>query len=267
MSFVPIIKTVLLCATMSSNQSIKRAFAILEAVAAHPDGVGVTDIAQETDLHKSTVSRMLATLEDVKAVERLPNGDGFRIGTQILALAANVSYPRHLVTVARPFLLELAQMTGETINLAIPDGDQVHYIDQIGSQYSLGIRDWTGYRVPLHGSCDGKVFLAHLPPDKIETYLARPLQRFSANTITDPDKLRAHLADIRAQGVAWTNGEYEAEIVGVSVPIWGEEQQVIASICVGGPSFRFPGDQDADEIIDLMKGMSRQISERLGVDW
>jgi len=248
---------------MSSNQSIKRAFSILKSVAGHDEGIGVTEIANQIDLHKSTVSRMLATLEEVGAVERLLNGDGFRIGDEIVALAAHISYPRQLVTVARPFLLELAQATGETINLAIPDGGLVHYIDQIGSQYNLGIRDWTGYRIPLHGSCDGKLFLAHLPPDKIEAYLAQPLERFSENTITDPDTLRAHLAEIRAQGHAWTQGEYEAGIVGISVPVWGERQQVLASLCVGGPSFRFPAQEAAGEVIRLMKEISRRVSERL----
>ena len=250
---------------MSSNQSIKRAFSILKSVAEQDDGIGVTEIANQIELHKSTVSRMLATLEEVGAVERLPEGEGFRIGDEIVALAANISYPRQLITIARPFLLELAQATGETINLAIPDGGLVHYIDQIGSQYNLGIRDWTGYRVPLHGSCDGKLFLAHQPLDKIEAYLAQPLEQFSAHTITDPAPLRDHLAQIRAQGHAWTHGEYEAEIVGVSVPVWGERQQVIASLCVGGPGFRFPAENEADGVIKLMKEMSRQISERLGI--
>ena len=143
------------------------------------------------------------------------------------------------MTIARPFLLELAQATGETINLALPDGGLVHYIDQIGSQYNLGIRDWTGYRIPLHGSCDGKLFLAHLPPNKIEQYLAQPLERFSANTITDPDTLRTHLAEIRAQGHAWTHGEYEAGIVGVSVPVWGSNSRSSPPSVLGGQASAF----------------------------
>ena len=250
---------------MSTNQSIKRAFTILKAVAATDEGVGVMEIANRVKLHKSTVSRMLATLEEVGAVERVANPDGFRIGDEIASLAAHVSYPRHLITVARPYLMELAQATGETINLCIPDGDMARYIDQIDSQYNLQIRDWTGFRIPLHAICDGKVFLAHWPQEKIEAYLSRPLQRFSPHTIIDPDKLRAHLAEIRVDGHAWTFGEYEAEIVGVSVPVWGEARQVIATLCVGGPRFRFPQKDKAEAVINLMKKMSRQLSERLGV--
>jgi len=248
---------------VSTNQSIIRAFSILKTISTHPDGVGVTEIANQTDLHKSTVSRMLATLETVGAVERLSGSEGFRIGREIALLASNIAYPRHLITIARPFLLELAQATAETINLCIPAGDLAHYIDQIDSQYNLQIRDWTGYRIPLHASCDGKLFLAHWPADKIEAYLARPLQAFSDNTITDPDTLRAHLADIRAQGHSWTHGEYEVGIEGVSVPVWGEDEQIVASICVGGPGFRFPPEGETNNIITLMKDVGRRIAARL----
>lgn len=249
---------------MSTNQSIKRAFSILKAIAANGEGTGVTEIATQIDLHKSTVSRMLATLAEVGAVERLTNGDGFRIGAELVALAAQVAYPRHLMTIARPFLLELAQATGETINLCIPEGDVAHYIDQIDSHYNLQIRDWTGYRIPLHATCDGKVFLAQRSTEQIAAYLSRPLQRFSPQTLTDPARLREHLADIRAQGHAWTHGEYEAEITGISVPVWDAAGQVSASLCVGGPSFRFPAKDDAEKVIQLMKTMSRELSGRLG---
>ncbi|MEM7347046.1 MAG: IclR family transcriptional regulator [Chloroflexota bacterium] len=248
---------------MSGNQSIKRAFSILKAVSTSDTGVGVTEISNQIDLHKSTVSRMLATLEEVGAVERISNGEGFRIGGEIANLAAQISYPRHLQTLARPFLLELAQATSETINLAIPEGEFIRYIDQIDSQYNLQIRDWTGYRIPLHATCDGKMFLAHWPPDKLEAYLARPLQRFSENTLVDPDQLRPHLAMIKAQGHAWTYGEYEAEIVGISVPVWDEDSHIVATLCVGGPGFRFPAKGEADAVIDLMKTVSRQLSTRL----
>ncbi len=248
---------------MSSNQSIKRAFTILKAIAVNDEGIGVTEIANQVDLHKSTVSRMLITLEEVGAVDRLSSGDGFRIGGEIAALAAQISYPRHLITIARPILLKLAQATGETINLCLPDGNLVHYIDQIDSQYNLQIRDWTGYRLPMHATCDGKVFLAYRPPAQIELYLAQPLQGFTPQTITNPDLLREHLAVVQAQGYAWTHGEYEAEIVGVAVPVWGEGDQVIASICVGGPAFRFPTKGNADNLIHLLMEMSRKMTARL----
>ncbi len=249
---------------MSSNQSIKRAFSILKTVAAYDQGVGVTEIANQIELHKSTVSRMLATLEEVGAVERLDNGDGFRIGNEIVALAGQVSPTRQLITIARPFLHQLSEATGETINLCIPEGDLARYIEQIDSRYNLQIKDWVGKRIPLHACCDGKLFLAYRSKTYIDQYLAQPLQRFSPNTITNPDKLRSHLNEIQTQGHAWTHGEYEAEIMGISTPIWGSDDEIVASLCVGGPSFRFPTDDKAERLIQLMKNLSQQISDQLG---
>lgn len=248
---------------MSTNQSVIRAFSILKIVSARPDGVGVTEIAKQTNLNKSTVSRMLATLAEVGAVERLPGREGFILGDEIALMASRISYPRNLITIARPFLLELAQFTGETINLCVPDGDLAHYIDQIDSHYNLQIRDWTGYKIPVHASCDGKLYLAHWPDEKIEEYLSHPLQSFSENTITNPDEMRSHLAEIRYRGHSWTYGEYEVGIVGISVPVWGEDERIVASLCVGGPGFRFPPEGEMEKVIGLMKDLSRQIATRL----
>jgi DNA-binding IclR family transcriptional regulator len=250
---------------MSGNQSIKRAFAILKAVAAFDEGIRVNEIAERVGLHKSTVSRMLATLEAVYAVERLPDREGFRIGPEIIALASQVDYPRHLITVARPFLLKLAEATGETVNLCLPENDFAHYIDQIDSQYNLQIRNWTGYRLPMHATCDGKVFLSYRTQESLERYLSHTLSRFTPQTITNPDQLREQLTEIRAQGYAWTQGEYEAGIVGLAVPVWDEDGHVVASVCVGGPDFRFPRQDEANNVVSLLKEASQEISKRIGI--
>ncbi|HEX9923524.1 MAG TPA: helix-turn-helix domain-containing protein, partial [Anaerolineae bacterium] len=129
-------------------QSIKRAFAILQAVAEHPDGIGVTALADEVGLHKSTVSRLLSTLEGLEAVKRRPQAEGFAIGDGILALISQMPYPRQLMALVRPYLLELAEATGESVGLSVPDGDDVHYIDQVQSEHHVQVRDWTGQRFP-----------------------------------------------------------------------------------------------------------------------
>ncbi|MEM7032469.1 MAG: IclR family transcriptional regulator [Chloroflexota bacterium] len=249
---------------MKQNQSIKRAFAILEVVASASEGIGVTDIAAKTALHKSTVSRMLTTLEEVNAVERVSHWGGYRlgnVGTKIAALEDHYSYVNQMVVAARPYLQELAQATDETINLCLPDGNLARYVDQIDSHYNLQIRDWTGYRIPLHASVDGKVFLAHWPQAHIEQHLTRPLQRFTASTFTDPDQLRPHLAQIREQGYAWTNGEYESGIVAVAAPVWDQRGHVVASICVGGPDFRFPKDGAEHQMIDHLLDVTQRFQQ------
>lgn len=150
-----------------SVQSIERAFSILEVVAAHPEGVGVTAVVRAVDLHKSTVSRLLATLEGVQAVERLPDGNGFCIGDGILALAGAQSFRHQLVRVTRPFLLKLAEKTGETAGVSVPDGDGVLYIDQVQSEHHIQVRDWTDTRFPLHVVCAGKFYLAYRSEERL----------------------------------------------------------------------------------------------------
>ncbi len=250
---------------MLSVQSIERAFAILEVVAASPsDGVGVTEIANQVSLPKSTVSRLLSTLENVAAVERVPANDRFQIGATIMSLASQVPYSRHLITIVHPYLLELAAATGETINLCLPHGDQVHYIDQVDSQYHLQIQDWTGYRFPMHVTSTGKLFMAYWSETSLKQYLSRPLAAYTSKTIIEPTLFRQELNKIRAQGYAWAVGEAEEEIVGLAAPIRDESEQVVASICVGGPAFRFPAADEADKIIAIIVDIGRRISEHVG---
>lgn len=119
---------------MSNIQSVKRAFAVLRTVAANPRGLGITEIAHEVSLPISTVARLLATLEAEDAIERVPDRVGFRIGAGTLALVWQVPYHRHLTILARPCLLELAEITREAVSLSLLDGDSMVVVDMIRSQ-------------------------------------------------------------------------------------------------------------------------------------
>jgi DNA-binding IclR family transcriptional regulator len=244
-------------------RSIKRAFDVLLAVAEAPDRISLTEIARRVDLAKSTVARVLATLEGLEAVEHMSGPEGYRLGPQIVKLAARVAYPRTLTTAARPYLEELAQLTGETLTLCIPDGDQVLYIDQVATRHSVQLRDYRGRRAPLHSSCDGKLFLAFWREEPRERYLGQPLERLTPNTITDAEQLRAELAQIRRQGYAWTNGEGDVDVVGVAAPIRDQHDELVASICVFGPAFRMPTEAAAGALITGTQAMAARISAHL----
>ncbi len=248
---------------MSDIQSVKRAFDILKAVSSNTRGVSLTEIAAQASLPKSTVSRMLSTLTGIGMVERVRDREGFRIGNEFIAMAAGVSYPRSLVAIAHPFLQELAQSTGETLTLCVPDGDQVHYIDQIQSSHMLHMRNWVGYRFPMYASCDGKLFLAERDDVALEAYLKQPMQRFTATTITTPLALRKELKLVRKRGYAWTNGEYDAELVGVSAPIRDGEGHLVATMCLFGPAFRWPREVEAGNLIQQACDAGAKISARL----
>jgi DNA-binding IclR family transcriptional regulator len=248
---------------MSSVQSIERAFAILEVVAGRPEGIGITEIAQRVHLPKSTVARLLGTLEAVTAVERLPDGQGVRLGPKMLALAQQLPYSRHLITLARPYLLELAEATGEAVSLCLPDGDQAYYVDHVPSRHHVQVRDWTGYRFPLHVVSAGKLFLAFGDEAVREGYLARPLTAYTAHTLTDPQQLRQQLAEIQQQGIAWTLSEFEEGLNAVSAPIQAANGQIIAALTIYGPAFRFPVEGVGTAVAQHLLEVCARVSERM----
>lgn len=224
---------------MSRVQSIERAFSVLAALGGGP--LGVTEVAERVRLPKSTVARLLAALAAEGAVEQVSGGTDYRIGDRLVSLASGVMPTGSLIALARPHLVELAAALGEATGLSIADGFLVHYIDQEDSPNPVGVRDWTGTRLPMHAVSSGLVFLAHLPPSEADRCLAGPLERFTPATVTDPDRIRERLRRARLDGVAWTRDEVAEGISSVAAAVADEAGEVIGAVHVHGPSYRFPG--------------------------
>jgi len=127
---------------VSRVQSIERAFAVLGALTDGP--IGVTEVADRADLPKSTAARLLASLAREGAVEQVPGETRYRLGPRIEALGGRPVRARSVVAIARPHLTELAGAIGEVAGLSVPDGDLIHYVDQVDSDQPVGVRDWTG---------------------------------------------------------------------------------------------------------------------------
>ncbi len=223
---------------MSRVQSIERAFAVLGALTDGP--IGVTEVADRVDLPKSTAARMLASLAREGAVEQLPGDTRYRLGPRIETLATRLVATRSLAAIARPHLVELAAAIGEAAGLSVPEGDLLHYVDQVDSDQPVGVRDWTGSRIAIHAVSSGLAVLALRPPADIERTLASPLERFTDRTMTDPAELRVRLRRIQLDGFAWTNGEYAEGIASVAAPIADASGEAVAAVHVHGPAYRFP---------------------------
>jgi IclR family acetate operon transcriptional repressor len=224
---------------MSSVQSIRRAFAVLGALDEGP--LGVTEVADRAGLPKSTAARLLATLLGEGAVEQVPGETAYRLGPRLITLAGGFSLVRSLAAVGRPVLADLAATSGESAGIGVPDGDLIHYIDQVDTPNPVVVRDWTGARAPLHAVSSGQVLLAFRTPAAIERYLAQPtLERFTPRTLTDPDAVRGRLRDVRRRGYAWAIEEFDAGIASVAAPIADASGEVIAAVHIHGPSYRFP---------------------------
>jgi DNA-binding IclR family transcriptional regulator len=248
---------------MRHNQSIGRAFTILQDVAAHHTGVRVSEIATRIGLPKSTVSRMLASLEQAGAVERLGTREQFVIGSALVAMVSSAPFARHLGVIARPVMLDLTERTNEAAALCLADGDYMLVTDLTQTRRRVQVQDVTGQRFPLHATSPGKVFLAHRAPAALDEYLSRPLERYTSATLTQPAALRQHLAEIREQGFAWAVEELD-DITGVSAPIRNGAGQVIAALNLYGPSFRFPPSGKKRELARLVVEACQNISSRLG---
>jgi IclR family pca regulon transcriptional regulator len=218
-------------------QSLERAFSVLDEVARHP--AGVTAIAERVGLPKSTVARLLATLEELEAVERF-DGARWRIGPGVAALSSAASPERSLVAIARPHLAELVAELGEDAGLGLPDGNDILYIDQVESDNPVQVRDWTGTRAPMHTVPSGLVLLAEWPEDARAAYLAGELEALTRRTVTDPARLRKRLAEVREAGFAWGLEEFAEGIDSVAAPVRDARGKAIAAIHVHGPAYRFP---------------------------
>jgi DNA-binding IclR family transcriptional regulator len=223
---------------VSRVQSIERAFSVLATLADGP--LGVTEVADRARLPKSTAARLLASLAREGAVEQAAGGTSYRLGPRLLTLASGLSSTRGLVAIAHPFLVELADTTGEAAGLSVPDGRTVHYIDQVDSPNPVQVRDWTGTRVPMHAVSSGQVFLAHFGGPALARFLAQPLEPLTTRTIVTAPALLERLAEVRRDGYAWAIDEFADGITSVAAPVAGRDGEVIAAVHVHGPSYRFP---------------------------
>jgi DNA-binding IclR family transcriptional regulator len=221
-------------------QSVSRAAGLLRALGEGEAALGVSELGRRTGLHKSTVSRLLATLQREGLVEREPGSERFRLGFEIARLAARVSSFGDLRAAARPVLLALAEEVRETVHLAVRDGDEVVNVEQLAGPHLVREANWVGRRTPLHCVANGKALLAFAPAEVQERVLAGPLQPFTAGTITDPRPLRAELAAARERGYAAALGEIEEGLHAVAAAVRGRDGLAVAAVSVSGPAYRMP---------------------------
>jgi DNA-binding IclR family transcriptional regulator len=241
---------------MSGVQSVERAFAVLRCLSGGP--AGVTDVADRVSLPKSTVSRMLSTLEDLGMVEQAEPGGSYRVGTGMIEIAAAVLPGRSMIAAVRPHLHVLVKATGEAAGLSIADGFDVLYLDQVDANNQVQIRDWTGERVRAHTVSSGQVLLAFGAIDA-DKYLSQPLERTASGTVTDAAAMRARFAEIAAKGYAWAFEEFLDGLNSVAAPIRDRHGTVVGAIHAHGPAYRFPGSVDADVVGQLVATTAERV--------
>jgi DNA-binding IclR family transcriptional regulator len=242
-------------------QSVDRALTILE-VLARVGEAGVTEIAGELGVHKSTAFRLVTTLESHRLVEQTTDRGRYRLGVGVLRLAGATTARLDLVQEARPVCRQLAADTGETVNIAVLSESSALYLDQIAGSSALQPHNWVGQHIPLHATSNGKVLLSGLDDARVTEVLGS-LSRYTPLTITRKARLREELELVRQQGYAVAVDELEEGLTAVAAPIRNVHGDVVASMSVSGPTFRLPEARVAD-VVPLLIEAAAEVSHRLG---
>lgn len=243
-------------------QSVDRALTILEVLARLGE-VGVTEIAAELDVHKSTAFRLVSTLEGHGLVEQTSERGKYRLGIGLLRLAGATTARLDVVQESRPIAKALAADTGETVNVAVLSESSALYLDQVAGSSALQPHNWVGQHIPLHATSNGKVLLSGLAPDALEAVL-HGLPAYTDLTITRRSALRREVDTVREQGYAVAVDELEVGLTAAAAPIRNAHGDVIASISVSGPTFRLGAEKLEAIVVPALQEAALEISHRLG---
>lgn len=247
--------------TLGGVQSVDRAIRAMKILAA-TGGAGVSEVAEQIGVHKSTAFRLLAALEEHDLVRQAESRGHYELGFGIQRLASAVTGQMDLVRQARPVMDVLAERLGETVNIAVLRDHVIVNVGQSIGGSAVAAHNWIGELTPAHATSSGKVLLAALPPDE-RAPLLRDLKAYTDHTITDGAVLEAQLKEAAERGWAQTENEYELGLRAVAVPVRDHAGDVVAALSVSGPSYRFEEDR-LPEIIELIQESGRAASARLG---
>ena len=247
---------------IAAVQSVDRALLVLEIVG-KLGTAGVTEIATELGVHKSTVSRLIAVLESRGFVEQLSDRGKYRLGFSIVRLAGSTSARMDLTKESQGVCNELAAGSGETTNIAILDGDRIINIVEATGPAEVTARCWVGQSCPVHATSSGKALLAALPSARVHELLGNRLNAYTPNTITDLAALDAELDRARCCGWAGVREVLEIGLNAVAAPIRNSGGKVVAALSVSGPTYRLHPD-GFESMAHKAMAAANQISARLG---
>jgi IclR family acetate operon transcriptional repressor len=239
-------------------QSVERVIDLLELLADAPAEVPLAGLATASGLPPSTVHRLMATLVDRGYARRLPSR-AYVLGPRLIHLGERSAST--LGALARPHLTRLVDEIGETANLAVLDGDRVVYAAQVPSRHSMRMFTEVGRRVRLHCTGVGKVLLARQPPAEARAVLGRAgLPSRTERTVTDLEELMAQLPLIADQGYAVDDGEQEAGVRCLAVPV--PTGAVEAAVSVSGPEGRLPLDA-LPRLVPVLRAAAAELAAEL----
>jgi DNA-binding IclR family transcriptional regulator len=244
---------------------VQRAARLLRHIGEGDPVTNVAKTARELGISRTTLHRLLATLEMERFIEPRPEGAGWRIGMGLIGLTAQAFFSQDLVQVSVPVLTRLAESLGLSAHLGVLDGFEVVYLVRRVPNHAYASQIRIGSRLPAHAANMGRIMLAHLPPQRVERmYAGVVLDAVTAQTATTLTQLQAQIDADRALGLAWSDGNYEAGISSVAAAIFDATNAPVAALNVTGQSALFSGAQRRAHIAAAVQAGANEISQRLG---
>lgn len=244
-------------------QSIERAFAILEEVARHRGGIRLGDLSKRVGLHNSTTFHLVKTMTLLGYLRQMPD-KLYRVGRPLFTLAAGALDEVEMVALATPVLDELSAATQESCHFAVRSGRQVIVLARTAGSGPFQLTERAGVVRPAHCTALGKILLAAMGDDQLARFLQHaPLERFTDKTITDVAELMREIVEVRRSGVAYDDGEYNAEVRCSAVPVYGFTGQVQGAIGISGPIWRL-SIQLLKEKSKLVRNAATRLSKEFG---
>jgi DNA-binding IclR family transcriptional regulator len=227
--------------------------------------LNMSETAKALKINRTTLLRLLHTLEAEGFVERRPNGAGFQVGLSLLEVGARALFSQDLVQVAVPVLTALAETLRLSAHLGVLDGTDVLYLVRRTPNTPLASNIRVGSRLPAHATTMGRMLLAFMPPVEVERlYAGKELQRFSEHTSTTMAALRAKAEKDRRAGIAWSEAHFERGIGSAAVPVFDFAGMPVGAINVSGPVGAFAEEGRKAIIGNELRMAGTEISRRLG---
>ncbi len=248
----------------SSVQAVGRALSLLQIVAESNNSISIGDLVEKSNMNRTTVWRLIGTLENYGFVERDPLTKGYQLGISANRLAAQATnHYGSLIRRARNSMEKLRDETQETVLLSVPKHYGTLTVDQIDPVHSVRLVDYVNAHLPLHCTSNGKLLLSLLPSEELDIILGQPLEKVTPFTITNPDQLLEEIQIVRRLGIATSVGELDENENGISAPIFDQQNNLIAFISVCGPSFRFTKEKMlalSDRIISATQEITKYLA-------
>lgn len=241
-------------------QSVERAISILKCFETQQE-LRITDISRRLGLHKSTAFGLVNTLEINGFLEQDENTGKYRLGRELFRLGAHVDVS--LRTIVAPYLNNLVNSCQETVNLVVPSGGYILYVEKKESPHSMRICTQEGQLLPMYCTAAGKAMLAHMEEETVQRILDQTcFEYYTDHTVCSPEEIRKQLVQVRKQGYAIDREELEYGLVCIGAAIVDSAGQLTGAISVSGPASRMD-ERLCSQAADLLIQYTREIGQRL----